>query len=229
MNETKITDDVKTSEEMNKDTQADTIDEAEKSNTADGVEVTDGANKRPKGKLKKKLWIITGVLCVVIVAAAAGFWVWHEQPGFCNAICHSPMDSYVENYYGGDTTLCVTAHQTAEVTCLECHDSSIGQQLNEGQLWLTGNFSDPPSVRRFGTADFCNRCHDDGNAETGIDKADIIKATENYQDSGRNPHDNHLTKTGLNCYSCHSVHRESKLYCTQCHDNLSTPETWRKK
>ena len=28
----------------------------------------------------------------------SGFWVWHEQPSFCAAICHTPMDEYLETY-----------------------------------------------------------------------------------------------------------------------------------
>lgn len=51
---------------------------------------------------RKNKWIIVGVVAAVLVVAGAGFWVWHEQPSFCNAICHSPMDKYVETYYEGD-------------------------------------------------------------------------------------------------------------------------------
>ena len=39
-----------------------------------------------------------GVVAVVLIAAGAGFWVWHEQPSFCNAICHTPMDQYNATY-----------------------------------------------------------------------------------------------------------------------------------
>lgn len=46
-------------------------------------------------KPRRKGWIIAGVVAAVIIVAGAGFWVWHEQPSFCNAICHSPMDYYV--------------------------------------------------------------------------------------------------------------------------------------
>ena len=43
-------------------------------------------------KRPKRGWIVAGAVAAVIVVAGAGFWVWHEQPSFCNAICHSPMD-----------------------------------------------------------------------------------------------------------------------------------------
>ena len=69
----------------------------------------------PKRKAKRG-WIIGGVVAVVIVVAGAGFWVWHETPSFCNAICHSPMDSYVDTYYSGDQGMLVTAHAEAGKT-----------------------------------------------------------------------------------------------------------------
>ena len=52
------------------------------------------ADHAPKGKNKKKPAIVAGTVAVVLVLAGAGFWVWHEQPSFCNAICHSPMDRH---------------------------------------------------------------------------------------------------------------------------------------
>ncbi|MDU1389817.1 MAG: salivary glue protein Sgs-3, partial [Eggerthella sp.] len=42
----------------------------------------------------RKWPIVVGVVVVVLIAAGAGFWVWHEQPSFCAAICHTPMDEY---------------------------------------------------------------------------------------------------------------------------------------
>ena len=37
---------------------------------------------------------------VAIVAGAAFAEPWHEQPSFCNAVCHNPMDAYVEAITG---------------------------------------------------------------------------------------------------------------------------------
>ena len=63
----------------------------------------DGQTAEPAAQKKKKKWpIVVGVVVAVLVVAGAGFWVWHEQPSFCNAICHSPMDKYVETYGAGD-------------------------------------------------------------------------------------------------------------------------------
>ena len=42
--------------------------------------------------------LIVGVVAAVIVAAGAGFWIWHEQPSFCATMCHDTMGSYLESY-----------------------------------------------------------------------------------------------------------------------------------
>ena len=42
--------------------------------------------------------VAIGVVAAVLIAAGAGFAVWHEQPGFCGAICHTPMDGYLATY-----------------------------------------------------------------------------------------------------------------------------------
>ncbi len=49
-------------------------------------------------RAKKKWPIVVGCVAAVLVLAGAGFFVWHQQPSFCNAICHVPMDNYVEGY-----------------------------------------------------------------------------------------------------------------------------------
>ena len=67
------------------------------SSAAAAGSATAAGGPAPK-KRPKRGWIVAGVVAAVIVVAGAGFWVWHEQPSFCNAICHSPMDYYVETY-----------------------------------------------------------------------------------------------------------------------------------
>ncbi|MFR0868921.1 MAG: hypothetical protein ACLSGS_07875 [Adlercreutzia sp.] len=86
-------------------------------------------------KRPKRGWIVAGVVAAVIVVAGAGFWVWHEQPSFCNAICHSPMDYYVETYDSGDPNLGVTAHAKAGESCLDCHTAELTTQISEVCAW----------------------------------------------------------------------------------------------
>ena len=83
------------------------------------------------GKRKGRRWpIVVGVIAAVVVAAGAGFWVWHEQPSFCNAVCHDPMDAYVDGYFS-DATLMANAHERADVTCLKCHEAKLSDQVAE--------------------------------------------------------------------------------------------------
>lgn len=93
----------------------------------------------PKRKAKRG-WIIGGVVAAVIVVAGAGFWVWHETPSFCNAICHSPMDYYVETYDSGDPNLGVTVHAKAGESCLDCHTAELTTQISEVCAWVSDNY-----------------------------------------------------------------------------------------
>ena len=80
---------------------------------------------------------------MVLVCAGGGFYVWHNQPSFCNVICHEPMDYYVDGYYGeGDEAHAqlAVAHQQEGVTCLQCHEATLEAQVNEGTAWVSGAF-----------------------------------------------------------------------------------------
>ena len=53
---------------------------------------------KPAAKRPRRGAIVGGVIAAVVVVAGIGAFVWHEQPSFCNAICHTPMDGYLETY-----------------------------------------------------------------------------------------------------------------------------------
>ena len=98
--------------------------------SADAAGSASGANA-PK-KPRRRGWIVAGVVAAVIVVAGAGFWVWHEQPSFCNAICHSPMDYYVETHDDGNPQLGVTAHVKHVYAKLGIHSHQELIDLVEG-------------------------------------------------------------------------------------------------
>ncbi len=177
-------------------------------------------------KPKRKRLVVLGVLAAVLVAAGAGFWVWHEQPSFCNAICHSPMDPYVENFQNEGTDLLVGVHAKTGYECLDCHEPTLSQQVSEGVKWAAGDYSDPLESRAasIGTAEMCLGCHDDGDAKTGRDWDAIVEATADWGgDLGVNPHSSHNGM--LDCGTCHSVHGVQTLYCNDCH-YMDLPQGW---
>ncbi|MCI8469113.1 MAG: cytochrome c3 family protein [Eggerthellaceae bacterium] len=171
----------------------------------------------PAQRRRKKWPVVVGVVAVVCVLAGAGFMVWHEQPSFCNAICHEPMDPYVEGYYSDDATLVAAAHQREDVTCLQCHVPTIGEQVTEGIAWATGDFYVPLERHDLATNEFClvDGCHT---------RDEIVAATEDWGGNDFNPHAAHTTKE-QECGDCHSVHRESVMSCAECH-STPLPDGW---
>ncbi|BAK44006.1 cytochrome c3 family protein [Eggerthella sp. YY7918] len=151
----------------------------------------------------KKLFAGVGVLAVILAVAGAGFWVWHEQPSFCDALCHYPMNTYVDNYSEGDGMARI--HAEAGVTCLECHPASISQQVSEAFTWVTGDFKNELDMIEYDNAT-CLTCHI--SMEFQASKTDMLE---------KNPHaDAHQV---LQCTDCHRSHRDQNDYCAQCHDN----------
>ena len=120
----------------------------------------------PKRKVKRG-WIVAGVVAAVIVVAGVGFCVWHETPGFCNSVCHSPMDSYVESYYSGDKGMLVTAHADADESCLSCHEPVMTEQVGEAMKWVSDDYPMTPDGTKlatgkdFASEEFCAKsgCH----------------------------------------------------------------------
>jgi len=179
---------------------------------------TPAGGDKPK-RSHKRLWITLGAVGVVLVSLAAGGLVWHQSPSFCNAACHTPMDAYVQGYDSGDTAILVTAHAEGPqgLSCLDCHEPTLGQQFTEGTHWVSGNYIYPLEQRDFGNRSSCleSGCHDETK---------IIAATANYGGAkGYNPHDPRHGKQ--QCNACHTMHGTSSLVCNTCH-NLKLPEGW---
>lgn len=196
------------------------------------------ATEAPK---KKKKWpIVLIIIAVVLVALIAGFMVWHNQPTFCNAICHQPMDNYVNSYYDDSSNTLANEHshassladttladgvQLKDETCLDCHEASLSEQVSEGIAWISGNYtvdaegnlSGNNMMKNEGTTAkaFCTRCHD---------YTEVTASTENWGgESGVNPHSSHQGE--LECTNCHNAHGTSTLYCNTCH-NWELPDGW---
>ena len=197
--------------------------------------------KKKRGVGLKVLMVVAAVFVVLIGAGGVAYGVFHNNPGFCNLICHTPMDPYVASYQENTSVnpaqtdssalLSVTIHKDSDqqITCLGCHQDGISEQIQEGMAWVTGNYEIPLEMRLIykqpkadsndkSGVDFCLRegCHE------GVSSLEDLKASTS--DRYRNPHDNH--NGNLNCYVCHQTHEQSVLFCTQCHNEVELPDGW---
>ena len=183
---------------------------------------TAGDASSPKRPVQKK-WIVLGVVAAVIVVAGAGFWAWHNTPGFCNAFCHSPMDAYVESYSSGDPGMLVTQHAEAGDGCLDCHEAELTTQVSELMAWASDSYPMDGDMlatgKEFANEEFCARpeCHD---------MNEVVANTWGFCDNepDENPHSSHQD-LALECGDCHKVHEKSTLVCNDCHD-MNVPEGW---
>lgn len=211
------------------------------------------AEATPKKKGKKKWPIIVGVVAVVVIAAGAGFWVWHEQPSFCNAFCHTPMDPYLPTYeaepgqaatdkWGNEvenaSSMLAAVHRVskdqggADATCMSCHVPDIGEQVTEGINWVTGNYVNPLEERDLEQLVEARGIEEEAfcmNEACHVNDDGSVMTREDLvdrtSDMGKiNPH---LQQHGaIPCSDCHKAHRASVMYCTQCHSEAEVPEGW---
>ncbi|MCI8467979.1 MAG: cytochrome c3 family protein [Eggerthellaceae bacterium] len=183
----------------------------------------EGGSGAPQPRRARRRWsIVVAVVAVVVLVAGGGFWVWHEQPSFCNAICHVPMDPYVEGYYEDDA-LMAHAHQVEGTTCLQCHEPKMEEQVHEALVWVSGDYDvdEDGMLTRVGVRSDSAMC-----AVSGChDFDDVVAATADWGgEEGVNPHDSHQGRA-IDCSNCHSAHGQSVMYCNTCHD-YEVPEGW---
>ena len=188
----------------------------------------------PAPKRARRGVIVAGVivgliaLCALPVVQRLARWLLHfrhEQPSFCNAICHSPMDKYVETYSEGDPGKLVTQHAAAGDTCLSCHEAEFATQVSEAMAWASDSYPMDEATgmlatgKEFASEEFCARsgCH-------SMDE--VVAGTWGFEgnDEKYNPHSSHQDYA-LECGDCHKVHEKSTLVCNECHA-LTAPEGW---
>lgn len=201
------------------------------------------ATAEPSRK-KKRLPIVLGIIVAVVAIAGVGFWNWHAQPTFCNAICHN-MDTVVETYYAepgsaatdkwgnevsDSNAMMAVAHAEGGVNCLGCHVPSINQQMSEGIMFVTGNYEKVIPERS--TSQLLENRGEDAEADAfcindtchvGITRELLTEATAGME---FNPH--RWQHGEFECSECHKTHRASVFYCTQCHSEAvsSMPDGW---
>ena len=186
----------------------------------------------PAPRRKRGVFIGVCVAAGILIVAGIGLFIWHEQPSFCGAFCHTPMASYVESYETDpsvESTTLASLHRVEEhYDCLDCHVPTMDQQISEGMHWVSGDYEyDQVSERlvsradEYDTVEFCLRegCHVDYQSAD-----DLVNATANM---AFNPHD--WSQHGVaECGSCHSAHGEQTIACGSCHLQVAEelPEGW---
>jgi len=166
---------------------------------------------------KKKIWVL-GIIAVPILFAFSGWgaYEYHETPQFCGNTCHM-MQPYVDTLETGGKM--AAKHAEAGVSCLDCHEPTIEEQMRELKVYVTGEYKNPLKKRKFEN-DWCFRCHEH-------DTYEMVKETtaDWVEEVNRNPHDSpHFHN--LECYMCHQSHRDSAIYCSECHLMPHLGEGW---
>ena len=211
------------------------------------VGVAESTADQPSKKKKVKRWpIITGVAVLLVAAIGVGGFVWHEQPSFCNAICHTPMDPYLTqwesqagqpgvdkngNEVSNSSSMLAISHKApveeggAGAACLTCHKPSISEQIHEGMNWVTGNYEFPLYERTVEEMVYDENADPDSfclnESCHNMTRKDLIALTADFE---RNPH---VPQHGeQSCGSCHKAHRASTNSCSQCHKDSPTPDGW---
>lgn len=224
--------------------------EIEEANASEATGATSGDAHAPRKKgLKKKIGIVAGVLCVVMIVAGVGFTVWHEQPGFCNAICHTPMDGYLPTYeatpnepgidkWGNEvknsSAMLAPVHRAMnDTSCLGCHEPTLSEQVSEGMKWLTGDYS--TVTTQTGMRVPTEKTLEELTAARGVEPETFClnsschnmtreQLAEATKDLERNPHDSPHSQEL--CGTCHKAHRASVNYCSKCHADAPLPDGW---
>ena len=161
-------------------------------------------------QLGASLAVVAIIIGAVIAAAGGGMLYYHQQPAFCADMCHV-MQPYEDSWVSSD--LLANVHSQADIECLDCHEATVQEQVQELIANVTGDFEQPLRERKM-PMEQCLSCHEHDSY------ANLAEATS---DQEHNPHASHNGE--LECSLCHNMHRPSELYCTQCHA-FDVPEGW---
>jgi hypothetical protein len=172
-----------------------------------GEQMKKGSKRSSTGKT---VIIIIAVLLIIGSATGAALLKASQKPSFCTS-CHN-MKPYYTSWASSD--LLANKHEKAGVTCHDCHKESLSAQMSEGVKYVTGDYKTPMKKRNFGTREMCFECHSDkGNGAPKGDTFETVTSKTAFEEE--NPHSNH--NGDMECNECHSMHRQSKVMCAQCH------------
>ena len=211
------------------------------------------SEKQPKKAKGRKKQIVIGVVAVLVVICV-GVGVWHDQPSFCNAICHTPMDGYLTTYeatpgqpakdkWDNDvenaSAMMAPLHAKEGVSCVGCHVPTIGEQVSEGLSWVSGNYGVIQTnnlhfvPEEKGLSELTHArgiaseqfCLNSGCHTTSSGAA--MTRDDLVEKTSYMKYNVHTQPHGdVACSDCHKAHRASTVTCNQCHTEATLPEGW---
>ena len=126
---------------------------------------------------------------------------------------------------GKDRRNSLTLHAEVDITCLECHEPTIEQQIGEVITFISGDYPPRLQQRKFEN-EWCFRCHEHESREAVAalttdfvyDGVNVNPHTQSVDlDNPEDPHGSGDHE--LDCWRCHIMHRDSPGidYCFGCH------------
>lgn len=172
--------------------------------------------------LRRSLTVVAISVGVVALAAVVGvtvvwghFWdfrVGNPTSETCGT-CHT-MDTYVDTLT--DEEMLVSRHTARDISCVDCHEVGLEQQIHETLAFLRDDY-ETPLMRAQYNNEYCFKCHEHGSYDQLAWRTTDLGVSD-AQAGGHeaNPHQPpHYSE--LECYSCHRMHRPSTLLCWECH------------
>ena len=227
--------------------------EAKNAEATSDASKNDTPEKSPKKPKSRKKSIVIGVVGVVIVLCA-GIGIWHDQPSFCNALCHTPMDGYLTTYeskldspstdkWGNEvenaSSMLAPVHAKQNISCVGCHVPTIGEQVSEGLSWISGNYGvvqtndlrfvpEEKSLSELTAARGIageQFCLNSGCHTTSSGTA--MTRDDLVEKTSYMKYNVHTQPHGeVACSDCHKAHRASTVTCSQCHTEATVPDGW---
>lgn len=212
-----------------------------------------GENKPKKPRSKKKVGATVGVILVVVIAAGAGFMVWHDTPSFCDAICHKSMDGYRPTYeatpgepgedkWGNEVSdaraMLASAHREyGELVCVDCHVPSTLEQAVEGIEFLGDSYVAPleerslddvmyyrgSNILQYFSYEGTELASEEFCLNDSCHRLTMDDLVATTANYPVNPHQ-WAVDTDASCSDCHKAHRASIMACEGNEDYL--PAGW---
>ena len=168
-------------------------------------------------------WGVLAIILLVIFGGSMAAYEYHGTPQFCGNTCHL-MQSYVDTWTDvEETNYLAASHAKNGVTCLDCHEKTLDQQVSELVTYIHQDYRDPLRRRQFDNS-MCLNCHMEENQHQSYE-AIATRTADWLVEYNRNPHDPPHYED-LECSTCHRSHRESEILCADCHNMPNLGNGW---